>query len=172
VVRHAQSTWNQQHRWAGQRDPGLSAQGRTAASALAARLAALRPPAGSEPWGAFTDRVLTALGELAVTGSETGVVVAHQGVLRALEHHFGVAPCPAAELGACGCVLSTRSLPGSHAGDGPIRQFDWDRTAARAPTSVATMGGCLRFDGNASDRVATDTGEASGVPRFGATNPP
>jgi glucosyl-3-phosphoglycerate phosphatase len=168
VVRHAQSTWNAQHRWAGQRDPGLSAQGRAAASALAARLAALHPPVaavatsdlrrarqtaqilthalglpapacvpglrerhagqwtertsqhiqadfpgeldrwrrgevvnppGSEPWDAFTDRVLAALGHLAAAGiADRIVVVAHQGVLRALEHHFGSAPCPAADL--------------------------------------------------------------------------
>jgi broad specificity phosphatase PhoE len=84
VVRHAESTWNARHRWAGQRDPGLSAKGRQDAS---------------EPMEAFTVRVVAALGEL--SGSLPGgraVVVAHQGVLRALEHHFGVAPATAAEL--------------------------------------------------------------------------
>jgi broad specificity phosphatase PhoE len=168
VVRHARSTWNSQHRWAGQRDPGLSAQGRTQAAALAVRLAACTPalaavgtsdlrrarqtaqllaqilglpppalvpglrerhagqwtgltsrqiearfpgeldrwrrgqvvnPPGSEPWDAFTDRVVAALGELAATSiGDRVVVVAHQGVLRALEHHFGIIPCPAADL--------------------------------------------------------------------------
>ena len=169
VVRHAQSTWNTRHRWAGQRDPGLSVQGRTQAAALAVRLAALRPPLGaaatsdlrrarqtaqilaqtlglpppalvpglrerhagqwtgltsrqiqarfpgeldrwrrgevvdppgSEPWDALTNRVVAALGELAATSiGDRVVVVAHQGVLRALERHFGVTPCPAADLG-------------------------------------------------------------------------
>ncbi len=169
VVRHAQSTWNAQHRWAGQRDPGLSVHGRTEAAALAVRLAALRPPfaaaaasdlrrarqtagivaqtlrlplpavvpglrerragqwtgltsqqiqarfpgqldrwrrgevvnpPGSEPWNGFTDRVVVALGELAAgsLGARV-VVVAHQGVLRALAHHFGRPPCPAANHG-------------------------------------------------------------------------
>ncbi|HZD73868.1 MAG TPA: histidine phosphatase family protein [Actinomycetota bacterium] len=169
VVRHAQSTWNARHRWAGQRDPGLSAEGRAAAAALATRLGALRSPAGavassdlrrarqtagilaqalrlppptilaglrewdagewtartsrqieagwpgeldrwrrgelvdppgSELWDAFTDRVLAALTEVAGMGvAAPVVVVAHQGVLRALEHHFGVRPRPAAGLG-------------------------------------------------------------------------
>ena len=168
VVRHAESTWNARHRWAGQRDPGLSAKGRQDAADLAARLAMLRPPfttaassdlrrarqtaqllaralglpppvavrglrerdggqwtgltsrqiearfpgeldrwrrgeaiepPGSEPMEPFTDRVVAALGELGA--SRPGIhllVVAHQGVLRALEHHFGVAPATAAEL--------------------------------------------------------------------------
>jgi broad specificity phosphatase PhoE len=169
VVRHAQSTWNTQHRWAGQRNPGLSVQGRTEAAALAVRLAALHPalaaaassdlrrarqtahilaqtlglpppalvpglrerhagqwtgrtsqqiqarfpgqldrwrrgeivnPPGSEPWDGFTDRVVVALGALAARGlGARVVVVAHQGVLRALEHYFGINPCPAADLG-------------------------------------------------------------------------
>jgi broad specificity phosphatase PhoE len=169
VVRHAQSTWNRQHRWAGQRNPGLSVQGRTQAAALAAQMATLHPPVaavatsdlrralqtaqilaqtlglpppvrvpglrerhagqwtgrtsrqiqarfpgqlewwrrgevvnppGSEPWDGFTDRVLLALGELAEGGlGARVVVVAHQGVLRALEHHFGITPRPAADLG-------------------------------------------------------------------------
>jgi broad specificity phosphatase PhoE len=169
VVRHAQSTWNARHRWAGQRDPGLSAAGRAQAAALAGRLATLRPPlaavassdlrrarqtarilaqrlglpaptaveglhewdagswtgrtsrqieagwpgeldrwrrgeivnpSGSEPWDAFTKRVLGALAGLAATGpSGPAVVVAHQAVLRALEHHFGADPLPAADLG-------------------------------------------------------------------------
>jgi glucosyl-3-phosphoglycerate phosphatase len=169
VVRHAQSTWNARHRWAGQRDPGLSAEGRAAAAAMAVRLGALRPPVGaaatsdlrrarqtvailtralrlpsatvvaglrewdagewtactsrqiearfpgdldrwrrgeivdppgSEPWDAFTSRVLDGLAEVAGTDvAGPIVVVAHQGVLRALEHHFGVEPLPAAEVG-------------------------------------------------------------------------
>jgi len=168
VVRHAESTWNAEHRWAGQRDPGLSAKGRRDAAELARRLAALRPqfasaassdlrrarqtaqlvaralglpppvavaglrerdggrwtgltsrqiearfpgeldrwrrgeviePPGSEPMEAFTGRVVAALGELAASRPGTrGLVVAHQGVLRALEHHLGVAPARAAEL--------------------------------------------------------------------------
>jgi broad specificity phosphatase PhoE len=168
VVRHAQSTWNAQHRWAGQRNPGLSAHGRTAACARAAVLAALHPPIGavatsdlrrahqtaqllthtlglspparvpglrerhagqwtgctsrqiearfpgelgrwrrgeivnppgSESWEAFTGRVLAALGHLATAPTaDRIVVVAHQGVLRAIEHHFGVPPRPAADL--------------------------------------------------------------------------
>src|SRR5919198_502253 len=44
VVRHAESTWNAEHRWAGQRDPGLSAKGRRDAAELARQLAALDPP--------------------------------------------------------------------------------------------------------------------------------
>jgi len=57
-------------------------------------------PPGSEPWDGFSDRVLEALGDLAATGiGDRIVVVAHQGVLRALEHHFGITPCPAADLG-------------------------------------------------------------------------
>jgi glucosyl-3-phosphoglycerate phosphatase len=179
LVRHAQSTWNAEHRWAGQRDPGLSVQGRAGAAALAARLRALDPavagaassdlrrarqtarilaealglpspmvvgglrewdagewsgrtsrqieagwpgqldrwrrgeivdPPGSEPWDAFTRRVLAALGEL--VGPGPVVVVAHQGVLRALEHHFGAGPLPAADLG--GLWLQTRG-----------RRVDW-----------------------------------------------
>lgn len=169
VVRHAQSTWNARHRWAGQRDPGLSAEGRAAAAALASRLSALHPPVaaaassdlrrarqtarilasalrlpppavmsglrewdvgewagrtssqieagwpgqldrwrrgqlvhppGSEPWDAFTRRVLAALASLGTRPADPVVVVAHQGVLRALEHHFGADPLPAADLGA------------------------------------------------------------------------
>lgn len=34
VVRHAESTWNAEHRWAGQADPPLSARGRAQARAL------------------------------------------------------------------------------------------------------------------------------------------
>jgi broad specificity phosphatase PhoE len=180
VVRHAQSTWNAQHRWAGQRNPSLSTHGRTAASALAIRLAALRPPIaavatsdlrrahqtaqliaetlslpppqrvpglrerhagqwtgrtsrqiealwpgeldrwrrgevvtppGSESWEAFTDRVLAALDHLAASGiGDRIVVVAHQGVLRALEHHFGVIPRPAADLGGVWLHAEHRTL--------------------------------------------------------------
>jgi broad specificity phosphatase PhoE len=168
VVRHAQSTWNAERRWAGQLDPELSAAGRTQAAALATRLAAEETPfaavacsdlrrarqtaailamalglpepasvpglrerragrwegltspeieerfpgalerwrrgevvdqPGGEPWGAFTIRVVAALAELARGNFPLpAVVVAHQGVLRALEHHFGVAPRRAADL--------------------------------------------------------------------------
>jgi broad specificity phosphatase PhoE len=56
-------------------------------------------PPGSEPMEAFTGRVVAALCELAASRPGTrGLVVAHQGVLRALEHHLGVAPVSAAEL--------------------------------------------------------------------------
>jgi broad specificity phosphatase PhoE len=168
VVRHAQSTWNAEHRWAGQLDPELSAAGREQAASLATRLAAATPPfaavvcsdlrralqtaeilsesldlpepvavsglrerhagewagltspeiearfpgalqrwrrgevveqPGGESWEAFTTRVVDALGGLAAGGlCLPAVVVAHQGVLRALEHHFGLAPRPAADL--------------------------------------------------------------------------
>jgi broad specificity phosphatase PhoE len=168
VVRHAESTWNAEHRWAGQRDPGLSARGHRDAAELARRLAALDPPVtsaassdlrrarqtvqlvaralglpppiavaglrerdgapwtgltsrqiearfpgeldrwrrgevieppGSEPMKAFTDRVVAALGSLGAPRPGTCLlVVAHQGVLRALEHHFGAAPAIASEL--------------------------------------------------------------------------
>jgi broad specificity phosphatase PhoE len=180
VVRHAQSTWSSQHRWAGQRDPGLSVQGHTQAAALAVRLAALDPPVtaaassdlrrarqtahilaqalglppparvpglrerhagqwtgltsqqiqarfpgqlerwrcgevvdppGGEPWDGFTDRVVVALGELATAGlGARVVVVAHQGVLRALERHFGITPCPAADLGGVWLQAQHRAL--------------------------------------------------------------
>jgi probable phosphoglycerate mutase len=39
LVRHGQSTWNAQHRWAGQADPPLSPLGREGAVGLARRLA-------------------------------------------------------------------------------------------------------------------------------------
>jgi broad specificity phosphatase PhoE len=56
-------------------------------------------PPGSEPWDAFTDRVLVALDHLVASGiGDRIVIVAHQGVLRALEHHFAVIPRPAADL--------------------------------------------------------------------------
>jgi glucosyl-3-phosphoglycerate phosphatase len=179
VVRHAQSTWNAEHRWAGQRDPGLTAKGRRDAAELGGRLAATRPPfasvacsnlqrarqtaeilaqglglpppmavpglrerdggawtaltspeiearfpgeldrwrrgevvdpPASEPMEAFTARVASALGELAASArGERALVVAHQGVLRALEHHFGIAPLPAAELH--GVWLRARGAP-------------------------------------------------------------
>jgi 2,3-bisphosphoglycerate-dependent phosphoglycerate mutase len=44
VVRHAQSTWNAEHRWAGQLDPELSAAGRRQAAALGERKAAEATP--------------------------------------------------------------------------------------------------------------------------------
>jgi probable phosphoglycerate mutase len=77
VVRHAESTWNAEHRWAGQRDPGLSAKGRRDAAELARRLAALDPPSTSDLRRA----------------RQTAQLVAP-----ALEHHLGVAPDSAAEL--------------------------------------------------------------------------
>ena len=168
VVRHAQSTWNAERRWAGQRDPELTSKGRGDAAELAARLAAMRPPfasvacsdlhraretaeilaeglglpppiavpglrerdggawtaltsqeievrfpgeldrwrrgevvnpPASEPMEAFTARVVAALGDLAAAApGERVLVVAHQGVLRALEHHFVIAPLAAADL--------------------------------------------------------------------------
>lgn len=39
LVRHAQSTWNAEHRWAGQADPPLTPQGEVEAVAAAKRLA-------------------------------------------------------------------------------------------------------------------------------------
>jgi probable phosphoglycerate mutase len=39
LVRHGQSTWNAEHRWAGHADPPLSPHGRDGAAALARRLA-------------------------------------------------------------------------------------------------------------------------------------
>lgn len=39
LVRHGQSTWNAEHRWAGHADPPLSPHGREGAADLAARLA-------------------------------------------------------------------------------------------------------------------------------------
>jgi uncharacterized phosphatase len=168
VVRHAQSAWNAEDRWAGQRDPGLTDKGRRDAAELGGRLARTRPPfasvacsdlqramqtaeilaeglglpppivvpglrerdggawtaltsleiearfpgeldrwrrgeaidpPGGEPMEAFTARVVAALGELAASApGERALVVAHQGVLRALEHRFGIAPLPAADL--------------------------------------------------------------------------
>ena len=38
LVRHGESTWNAEHRWAGQADPPLTANGRTGAQRLAGRL--------------------------------------------------------------------------------------------------------------------------------------
>lgn len=58
----------------------------------------------------FTARVVAALDELAVSApGERAVAVAHQGVLRALEHHFGISPLPAAELR--GIWLRPEGLP-------------------------------------------------------------
>ncbi|HEX8863685.1 MAG TPA: histidine phosphatase family protein [Actinomycetes bacterium] len=70
VVRHAESTWNAEHRWAGQWDPGLSARGRRGAAGLTSRQIEARfpgalgrwrrgeviEPPGSEPMEAFTGR--------------------------------------------------------------------------------------------------------------------
>ena len=81
VVRHAESTWNAEHRWAGQRDPGLSAKGRRDAAELARQLAALDPPSTSAASSDLRRARQTA-----------------QLVARALEHHLGVAPDSAAEL--------------------------------------------------------------------------
>jgi broad specificity phosphatase PhoE len=158
VVRHAQSTWNAEHRWAGQADPPLSPEGQQTARTLAHRLRDARleavassdlrraheaaaivanslrlpapvaisefrerhagawtgrtsreietahpgllqrwrdgyivdPPA-SEPWDAFEQRVLGALLGLPETlPFDRVLIVAHQGTVRALGHHFRI----------------------------------------------------------------------------------
>jgi broad specificity phosphatase PhoE len=158
VVRHGESTWNAEHRWAGQANPPLSETGRQSALELAARLRDARfdavacsdlrraeetallvakalgispprlvpelrerdagswtgrtsdelqasypgllerwrdghvvDPPGCEPWETFQQRVVEALQALSTSlAVERVLVVAHQGVVRALGHHFGV----------------------------------------------------------------------------------
>lgn len=150
LVRHRQSTWNAERRWASQADPPLSERGEADAAALGPVLAPLGfsavvssdlsrarqtavliraampwttlsedprlreidvpawtgrtkadievafageyarwrsgvrvPPAGSEPWEQFEERVLAGLQACADRG-DTVLVVAHSGVLRAV----------------------------------------------------------------------------------------
>jgi hypothetical protein len=69
----------------------------------------------------FTDRVLLALGEPAESGLGAWiVVVAHQGVLRALEHHFGIT---LALRPGYGCMLNTVHLAGSRSGGGQASRY-------------------------------------------------
>jgi broad specificity phosphatase PhoE len=75
-------------------------------------------PPGSEPMGTFTGRVVAALCELAASRPGTpGLVVAHQGVLRALERHLGVAPASAAELRGVWLRAPRARLAGSPTGE-------------------------------------------------------
>jgi probable phosphoglycerate mutase len=188
VVRHGQSTWNAEHRWAGQADPPLSPTGRDQARALGRRLlhARRRPtalaasdlcrasetariagaelglrvvtvdarlrerrvalsgltsaeidrrhpgllagwrngvlrdlPGSSEPWPAFSRRVLAGLRDLA-RHDHDWLVVAHAGVFRVLEDACGtprrsaragdgtgprVANTEGVRLALCGAVL-------------------------------------------------------------------
>jgi broad specificity phosphatase PhoE len=155
LVRHGQSTWNDEHRWAGQADPPLTDLGRLQAKMACSRLKEmgfqrvtssdliraretasifadeigidLAPPVpelkerhsgdisgltsheidicfpglldkwragqiidipGGEPWPNFVERVFQGLCNLS-SWSGPILVICHEGVLRAIESHFG-----------------------------------------------------------------------------------
>lgn len=155
LIRHGESTWNSQHRWAGHADPPLSDPGRTQArvAALSLRKFGFQSVAssvltrawetasilayelgvvlslpvpqlnerhfgeisgltsseievkfpglvtrwrsgevveipGGEAWPGFVERVLCALKDLSSLSAPV-LAVSHEGVLRAVEHHFG-----------------------------------------------------------------------------------
>lgn len=168
LIRHGQSVWNAEHRWAGRADPPLTPEGMASAEELASSLRGVGfgwavtspllrasqtagvlcdrlslPPAsvvpdlaereagawtgltsdeierrwpgqmdrwrgggvveppGSEPWPAFVARVVRALLGLRAPGEAPLLVVAHKGVMRALEHHSGVGVGSGSNLAGC-----------------------------------------------------------------------
>ena len=69
VVRHGQSTWNAEHRWAGQADPPLSPTGRDQARALGRRLLHAR----RRPTGLAASDLCRATETARIAGAELGL---------------------------------------------------------------------------------------------------